>query len=95
MGSIEKLSEEDIRKGLDALDGWTLENGKVHKELRFESFVEAFSFMSGVALLAESMNHHPEWSNVYNRVTIDLTTHDAGGVSERDLELARKIDALG
>jgi 4a-hydroxytetrahydrobiopterin dehydratase len=89
-----KLTDDEIRKALDDLDGWTLENGKVHKELRFGSFVEAFSFMSGVALLAESMNHHPEWSNVYNRVTIDLTTHDAGGVSERDLELARKIDAL-
>jgi 4a-hydroxytetrahydrobiopterin dehydratase len=89
-----KLTDDEIRKALDDLDGWTLENGEVHKELRFGSFVEAFSFMSGVALLAESMNHHPEWSNVYNRVTIDLTTHDAGGVSERDLELARKIDAL-
>lgn len=89
-----KLTDDVIRKALDDLDGWTLEKGKVHKELRFGSFVEAFSFMSGVALLAESMNHHPEWSNVYNRVTIDLTTHDAGGVSERDLELARKIDAF-
>ena len=72
----------------------TLVAGKLHRELRFPDFVRAFGFMTSVALVAESMNHHPEWSNVYGRVTIDLTTHDAGGITALDLELARRIYAL-
>ena len=68
--------------------------GKLHKEFKFANFVEAFGFMSKVAILAEKMNHHPEWFNVYNKVAIDLTTHDAGGISQNDLELAKQIEAL-
>jgi 4a-hydroxytetrahydrobiopterin dehydratase len=89
-----KLSDGDIEQKLTELRGWSLREGKLHRELTFPNFVEAFGFMSSVALLAERMDHHPEWSNVYGRVVIELTTHDAGGISERDFELARKIEAL-
>ena len=89
-----KLSPEEIETRLAQLDGWMIEDGKLHKDFTFWSFVEAFGFMSSVALVAESMNHHPEWFNVYNRVSIDLTTHDAGGLSRLDFELAAKADAL-
>ncbi len=92
--ATEKLAPEAIEVRLGRLDGWTLKNGKLHKDYSFESFVHAFSFMAGVALAAEAMNHHPEWFNVYNRVSIDLTTHDAGGISAKDFELAAKADAL-
>jgi len=92
--AIEKLSPEEIETRLAELDGWTLQDGKLHKDFTFESFVRAFGFMSSVALVAESMNHHPEWFNVYNRVSIDLTTHDAGGLSRRDFEFAARADAL-
>ena len=89
-----KLTDAEINTRLEGLSGWTVENEKLHKELQFDSFVEAFGFMASVALIAESMNHHPEWFNVYNRVTVDLATHDAGGISALDFELAKKIDAL-
>lgn len=88
------LDDDELREALSTLDGWTVEDGKLHRELRFESFVRAFGFMASVALVAESRDHHPEWRNVYNRVTIDLTTHDAGGLTKKDVELARAIDAL-
>lgn len=94
MVTIKKLSDDEIQENLATLHGWTLANGKLHKSLHFGSFVEAFGFMASVALIAEAMNHHPEWSNVYNRVAIDLTTHDAGGITQRDFDLAVKIDAL-
>ena len=74
--------------------GWELVAGKLHRELRFRDFVEAFGFMSRVALLAERANHHPEWSNVYRTVVIDLVSHDAGGVTERDVALAEAINGL-
>lgn len=88
----EKLNDTEIDAGLDNLSGWTVVNGKLHKQFQFSSFVEAFGFMARVALVAESMNHHPEWFNVYNRVTIDLMTHDAGGISALDFELAKRAD---
>lgn len=74
--------------------GWELVDGKLHRVFRFDDFVAAFSFMSAVALVAERMDHHPEWSNVYNEVTIDLWSHDAGAVTDRDLRLAESIDEL-
>ena len=73
---------------------WTLTADRLRRDLEFRDFVEAFGFMSQVALLAEARNHHPNWSNVYNRVTIELTTHDLGGLSNLDRELAIAIDAL-
>jgi 4a-hydroxytetrahydrobiopterin dehydratase len=88
------LSEEEVRGELRELPGWSLLGGKLHREFTFGTFVQAFSFMTAVALLAEGLNHHPEWSNVYNRVTIDLSTHSAGGITGYDLELAKRIAPL-
>ena len=76
------------------LPDWSVQGERLHRDLQFNSFVEAFGFMAQVALLAESKNHHPNWSNVYNRVSIDLTTHDLGGLRSLDVELAAAIDAL-
>jgi len=93
------LTDEEIRLRLDGLnngaDGeWTLEAGKLHRTFQFRDFVGAFGFMSQVALVAERMNHHPEWFNVYRTVRVDLTTHDAGGISELDFALASAMEAL-
>lgn len=90
-----KLPREETRARVKTLKEWTIRNGKLHKEYQFADFVEAFGFMSRVALVAEKMNHHPEWSNVWNRVIVDLTTHDAGGITERDFQLAERLDELG
>jgi 4a-hydroxytetrahydrobiopterin dehydratase len=90
----EKLSPSTVNKKLLELDHWCLSGNKLQREFVFGDFVEAFGFMSRVALLAEAMNHHPEWSNVYNRVEIYLTTHDAGGITERDFALAGRINRL-
>ena len=76
------------------LPNWVVNGDRLQRDLQFNSFVEAFGFMTQVALLAESKNHHPNWSNVYNRVSINLTTHDLGGLSSLDVELASAIDAL-
>jgi 4a-hydroxytetrahydrobiopterin dehydratase len=92
---VEKL-DADARAALAAeLPAWTLDGEHLKRTFRFADFVAAFAFMTKVALLAERADHHPEWSNVYNRVEIALTTHDAGGLSARDVALARAIDALG
>jgi 4a-hydroxytetrahydrobiopterin dehydratase len=89
-----QLDEPSVLRALEQLPGWDMAAGKLHRELHFDSFVEAFGFMSSMALVSEAMNHHPEWSNVYGRVAIDLITHDAGGITERDLEWARRASAL-
>ena len=92
--SPEKLSPAEIDRRLQALPDWVIDQRKLYRQFVFKDFVEAFGFMSRVALLAEAMNHHPEWSNVYNRVDIHLSSHDAGGISERDFTLANRIDRL-
>jgi 4a-hydroxytetrahydrobiopterin dehydratase len=89
-----RLTDAEIAARLKALPGWSLEGGKLHKAFTFADFVEAWGFMSAVALVAESMGHHPEWSNVWNRVTVDLTTHDAGGVSALDFDLAARMEGI-
>ncbi|MBX7153110.1 4a-hydroxytetrahydrobiopterin dehydratase [bacterium] len=89
-----KLDESEIQIQLKSLKGWAYVHGKLHKEFKFNDFVSAFGFMTSAALHAESMNHHPDWSNVYNRVTVGLNTHDVGGITEFDFALARKMDAL-
>lgn len=94
MAARQKLSEAEVAARLPELHGWELIDGKLSKTFRFDSFVNAFGFMASVALAAESMNHHPEWSNVYNRVTIALTTHDAGGLSGLDFTLAQRIEDI-
>lgn len=88
------LSSNQLDAALGQLEGWSIQNGKLHRQYQFPSFVEAFGFMSSLALVAESMGHHPEWFNVYNRVTIDLTTHDAGGITQKDVDLATKANEL-
>lgn len=88
------LTPEQINALSSALPAWSIKGGKLHRELRFADFSEAFGFMAQVALAAESLGHHPEWSNVWNRVTIDLTTHDTGGLSSLDVQLAQRIDQL-
>ena len=77
-----------------ALRAWSVRDGKLNREYRFPSFVDAFGFMASAALRAEAMNHHPEWTNVYDRVTVLLTTHDSGGITDRDLALARQLERL-
>lgn len=94
MSTLKPLSKEELNAALGQLNGWSLKDGKLHRQLQFASFVEAFGFMSSVALVAEAAGHHPEWFNVYNRVTIDLTTHDAGGITTKDVELARRVNVL-
>ena len=86
------LSDSDVLARLKDVPGWELIEGKLHREFRFSNFIEAFGFMAQVALLAERRDHHPEWSNVYNRVTIDLMTHVAGGLTALDFDLARAVD---
>lgn len=88
------LSVQELEAELKQLNGWTIENGKLHRDYKFPSFVEAFGFMSSLALVSEALEHHPEWFNVYNRVTIDLTTHDAGGITSKDIAWATKANQL-
>lgn len=90
-----QLSDEQVQDGLKALTGWKKNGDKLYQSFKFDDFVAAFGFMSRVALYAEKADHHPEWSNVYNTVEIWLTSHDVGGISERDLKLAQQINALG
>lgn len=92
--AAEKLTNSEIEAHLEGVAGWSVEDGKLHKQFQFETFVEAFGFMTSLALIAEKMNHHPEWFNVYNRVTIDLMTHDVGGISDVDFQLAKEADTL-
>ncbi len=94
--TVEKLSEQDRDNWLDALEGWALsrDGNAIHRQFSFTNFNEAFGFMTRVALLAEQRDHHPEWSNVYDTVDITLTTHDAGGLSLRDVNMAKTIDTL-
>ena len=89
-----KLSESEIDERLKSRPDWSVVGGKLHRELTFSDFNEAWGFMCRVALVAEQMNHHPEWFNVYRTVKIDLTTHDAGGISARDFALAERIDGF-
>jgi len=88
------LESAEIADGLRGLTGWTVANGKLHREFAFKDFVEAFRFMTGAAFEAERLQHHPEWCNVYNRVTVDLVTHDAQGITALDLDLARRMQQL-
>lgn len=88
------LTAEQISSLTIDLPQWRLVNGKLHRELHFADFNEAFGFMCRVALIAETIGHHPEWSNVWNTVVIELTTHDTGGLSSLDLALALRIEAL-
>jgi 4a-hydroxytetrahydrobiopterin dehydratase len=94
MAAAHPLTPAQIAAIAEDLAGWSVKEGKLHREFSFADFSEAFGFMSRVALAAEALGHHPEWSNVWNRVTIDLTTHDTGGLSTLDAELAHRINSF-
>jgi 4a-hydroxytetrahydrobiopterin dehydratase len=89
-----KLNELELTTALSKLTGWTLANGKLHREYKFADFVAAFAFMAGAALVAQGMDHHPEWFNVWDTVRIDLATHDAGGITALDVTLALAMEEL-
>ena len=91
---VPKLSDDELRLAVAGLPGWTVAAGKLHREYRFPDFAHAFGFMASCALTIEKMNHHPEWSNVYNRVTIDLVTHDSGGITAKDTALAAVLESF-
>lgn len=88
------LSAEDLDLCLASVPDWDLTDGSLHRSLTFADFSEAFAFMTSVAAVAEELDHHPDWSNSWNRVDIGIVSHDAGGVTDRCVELARRIDAL-
>lgn len=89
-----RLSQIDIDEHLKNLPGWSVVNEKLHKEFQFDSFNQAFGFMTRAAMEIEKMNHHPEWFNVYNKITVELTTHDAGGITKNDVNLAKILNSL-
>ena len=91
---LPKLSESEISATLAALPGWSVVSGKLHREYKFPDFIHAFGFMATSAIAIEAMNHHPEWFNVWNRVTIDLMTHDSGGITTNDTKLAAKLEEI-
>ena len=92
--TVTKATEAEIQKAMAELGSWSVENGKLHREYQFRDFVQAFGFMAQVALLAERANHHPEWFNVYKKVVVDLTTHEAGGITQKDFDLAREMEQI-
>lgn len=94
MGRRDLLTADQVSDALAELSGWTLVDGKLHAEFLFVDFAAAFGFMTAVAPVAEELDHHPEWTNVWNRVTVDLWTHDRGGLTGLDLELAQRMSAL-
>ena len=93
---IDRLTDPQIQTALADLDGWTHNKNKnaLEKSFKFKNFTKAWKFMNSVAKIAEDMDHHPEWSNIYNRVNIALTTHDANGISERDTKTAKAIEEI-
>ncbi|MFC2030074.1 4a-hydroxytetrahydrobiopterin dehydratase [Chloroflexota bacterium] len=92
--TITKATDQEVQETIDELGSWRVKEGKLHREFLFQDFVQAFGFMTQAALVAERGNHHPEWFNVYNRVVVALTTHEAGGITEKDLKLARQMEQI-
>jgi len=91
---LKKLKENEIKRALKNLKGWKIENNKIKKEFIFKDFSQAFAFMVRIAIEAEKINHHPEWFNVYNKVIIELTTHDVNGITDLDIKLAKIINEI-
>jgi 4a-hydroxytetrahydrobiopterin dehydratase len=94
MSRPKPLESAEIADRLKGLPGWVVTNGKLHRDFTFKDFVDAFRFMTGAAFEAERLQHHPEWSNVYNRVTVNLVTHDAQGITALDFDLAQRMQQL-
>ena len=90
----DRLADSEIEEALKGLEGWTLQNGKLNRDFKFANFVEAIGFMTSAAIEAEKMNHHPEWFNVYSKVNVQLVTHSADGVTDLDVDLAKKMNTL-
>ena len=93
MSEIKKMSEAEVRERLPSVPGWRLDDGKLYREFKFANFAAAFAFMTRVAAVAEEQAHHPEWFNVYDVVRVHLSTHDAGGISEKDFKMAAAMNA--
>ena len=91
---IPKLTAAEVDAGLTGLPGWTVEQAKLHRAYKFPDFAHAMGFMATAAPKIEKLDHHPEWANVYNRVTIHLSTHDSGGITKKDLELAALLESI-
>jgi 4a-hydroxytetrahydrobiopterin dehydratase len=94
MPRIARLSSDEAQSALKELPGWSVADGKLRREYEFADFTHAFGFMAAAATVIEKMNHHPEWFNVYGRVTVDLWTHSEGGITPLDVELAGKLEAI-
>lgn len=88
------LTDKAIQEGLRELEGWAVKDGKLHKTFEFKSFIQAFGFMTEAAIFAEKQNHHPEWFNVYNKVVVDLVSHDSQGITLRDFALAKSMNSI-
>jgi len=91
---MKKLTDAEIASAVAPLTGWSVKDGKLHREYKFRDFQHAIEFMVAAAAGIEKMNHHPEWANVYNRVTVDLVTHSAGGITQKDFDLAALLEGL-
>jgi 4a-hydroxytetrahydrobiopterin dehydratase len=92
---MKPIASHDLEAALAELPGWKIQDGKLHRQFKFPDFVSAYGFMTQMAFYSEAAGHHPEWFNVYNRVIVDLTTHDASGITQKDLDWARKSNTLG
>lgn len=92
---MKPFTEQEVKEFLtNNLKGWSLEKNSLNRDFKFKSFVEAFSFMTAIALVAEKLDHHPDWSNSYNKVSISLTNHEAKGITQLDFDLAKTIDRI-
>ncbi len=91
---MKKMTDAEIQSAMARIPDWRVADGKLHREYKFPDFAHAFGFMATAAPAIEKMDHHPEWSNVYNRVTVDLNTHDAGGITSKDFELAELLEGI-
>src|SRR2546423_10638306 len=91
---MKKMADAEVAAAVTKLAGWSVQGGKLHREYKFPDFKHAIDFMAAAVPGIEKMNHHPEWANVYNRVTVDLVTHDVGGITQKDFDLAALLEAL-
>ena len=91
---MKKMTDAEIAAALPKLAGWTLKGGKLHREYKFKDFKHAMDFMQSAVAKIDKLNHHPEWANVYDKVTVDLNTHDAGGITAKDFELGELLEEL-
>lgn len=91
---MKKMTDAEVSAAIAELAGWTVVSGKLHREYKFADFPHAFGFMATAAPAIEKMDHHPEWFNVYNRVTVNLNTHDVGGITQKDFALAKLLEGI-